>query len=353
MRSQKKIDFAALLDRIRVQEKAGLPFVSYRNPKSHSVTALFQNDKALCYTEDFSEEGFVFSPYNSEEKAVLFNPDSQFIAEYKENLDVVLTKPVLSEKDKHHHLAIINKAIASIRAGELNKVVLSRRITTTTNKDFLTIFLNALHQYKNAFCYLWFHPKIGMWLGASPERLLNMEGKVLKTTSLAGTLPVINDEPPNWTPKELYEQQVVTDYVLDALKNDLKDVETSETSSIKAGHLWHLKTRITALLKSNTQLKDIILKIHPTPAVCGIPKNTAQDFIVENEAYNREFYTGFMGELNLGAKKGTSLFVNLRCLKIENQKAMIYVGGGITADSDAEKEWEETQNKSRTMLSLL
>ena len=112
--------------------------------------------------------------------------------------------------------------------------------------------------------------------------------------------------------------------------------------------------------------------MHPTPAVCGLPKEAAKAFILENENYNREFYTGFLGELNFEAqlkprsgkrnienrayaitKTSTQLYVNLRCMQLDGNNASIYVGGGITESSDAESEWHETVSKSLVIKSIL
>ncbi len=91
--------------------------------------------------------------------------------------------------------------------------------------------------------------------------------------------------------------------------------------------------------------------MHPTPAVAGYPKQKAIDFILENENYNREFYTGYFGFIN--KDKSSKLFVNLRCMQIEKKKLSVYVGGGITKDSNPLNEWQETEDKSKTLLSVL
>ena len=102
--------------------------------------------------------------------------------------------------------------------------------------------------------------------------------------------------------------------------------------------------------------------MHPTPAVCGLPKDQAKAFIVENEKYDRGFYTGYLGELNssFGTDSGSSdLFVNLRCMQIDldknknNTPVYLYMGCGITKDSIPEKEWSESSNKSTTMKKVL
>ena len=91
--------------------------------------------------------------------------------------------------------------------------------------------------------------------------------------------------------------------------------------------------------------------MHPTPAVCGLPKQSAKDFILQNENYNRDFYTGFLGEINILNK--TDLFVNLRCIQIVDNIAYIYIGCGITKDSIPDKEFLETVNKSITMKRVI
>ena len=96
--------------------------------------------------------------------------------------------------------------------------------------------------------------------------------------------------------------------------------------------------------------------MHPTPAVCGLPKNSAKAFILENEPHDRHFYSGFLGELNSSFStnsRSSDLFVNLRCMQIEDSKAHLYMGCGITKDSIPEKEWEESVNKSMTIKKVL
>ena len=142
--------------------------------------------------------------------------------------------------------------------------------------------------------------------------------------------------------KEIDEQQIVTDYIVNNLKSSVDNLNIGEVETVKAGSLLHLKTKITG--KLNTQNSKLITSIlHPTPAVCGMPLAISKQFILENENYKRSFYTGFLGEINLNNK--TELFVNLRCMEIQENKASIYIGGGITKDSNPEKEWEKPLQK--------
>jgi isochorismate synthase len=213
---------------------------------------------------------------------------------------------------------------------------------------------------------------VGLWLGATPETLLRTSGNRLSTMALAGTQPYINSTNVAWGTKEQEEQQMVVDYIVDSLKTSAKNIVASETMTVKAGNLLHLKTQITAKLESSNPMKLLIKSLHPTPAICGLPRENAKQFILDNENYKRAYYTGFLGELNIketfsrnrnkrniensaysSVKTVTNLFVNLRCMQVINGKASIYVGGGITKDSIPESEWEETINKTNTMKKVL
>ena len=106
-----------------------------------------------------------------------------------------------------------------------------------------------------------------------------------------------------------------------------------------------------------TNLNNLVLLLHPTPAVGGLPKTNAISFINENENYNREFYAGYLGEMNYYNNSESDLYVNLRCMKIQKNKdnfeANLYIGCGITKDSIPENEWFETVNKAMTLKNVI
>jgi isochorismate synthase len=268
---------------------------------------------------------------------------------------------------------LVEKGISEIKTSDLEKVVLSRiEVEELNAENPISIFKRLYNRYKNAMVYCWYHPKVGLWLGATPELLFKVEGKQLTTISLAGTQAYDENDQPNWTTKERDEQQIVTDYIIKQIKPYVQQINVSKLETVKAGSLLHLKSRITSRIVDSTSLKSIIEALHPTPAVCGFPRQKAKDFILQNENYNREYYTGFLGELNLKQSKSrnanrrnvennayavvkshSNFYVNLRCMQIKDNKALIYVGGGITKDSYPEKEWEETVNKTKTIGRVL
>jgi isochorismate synthase len=336
-----------------------LPFVLYKKPNEIFLNAFFQTDDDIYCTDDFSENGFVFCEFISKKK-IIFNFDkSRFFSEkYKISApeQLLFEEPIINELDKIRHLNLVQKGIDSITNGDFSKVVLSRKeIVAIDNFNILESFKKLLNQNENAFSYVWYHPKIGMWMGAFGEQLLKVEENNLSTMSLAGTQKIENLQDINWSAKEIDEQNIVTEYIIQTIELETTKIELSEIQTIYARNVAHLKTNISAALKPDFSLKNIVNKLHPTPAVCGFPKDNAKKFILENENYDREFYAGFLGELNFYKNNScySNLFVNLRCMKISENYVTIYVGGGITKDSIPEQEWQETVNKSVAMKQIL
>jgi len=346
-------DFNTVMEKVGLCFQKGLPFCIYRKPKEEQITAVFQADDRLHPVVDFTESGFVFAPFRLEDGAVLLKPDQIYLCEHTSSVHAKAEEVLVTEAGKQAHLDLVQKGIQEIAVGRLGKVVLSRKLEKETEKPITEIFDKLLQSYPNAFCYLFFHPKVGTWCGATPETLVQIQNKTVRTMSLAATLPFVQGETPNWGQKELEEQQMVSDYIKERLTSSMETLDVETAKSVRAGNLWHLRSEIKGVLSQESSVEEIISLLHPTPAVCGIPTQAAKTFIVENEDYQRTYYTGFLGELNLNAKAEVSLFVNLRCMELKGRAASIYAGGGITQASDPEREWIETQNKSKTMLNIL
>jgi isochorismate synthase len=352
-----------------------LPFVLYRKPNTHQIIGMYQDDDRVYYTNNFTESGFVFAPFNSEEEAVLIPKDQSDILILEDDFEVSESSKLKSidhlDTARSFHINLVNKAKAEIESNLFKKVVLSRKETISLHDNNpLELFKRLLKKYSNAFVYCWYHPKIGLWLGATPETLLSVTGQRFTTMSLAGTQTEHRCNKVTWTPKEINEQRLVTQFIESRLEPLVTGLSTAKVETIKAGLLYHLRTKISGILQAN--LKDVVAALHPTPAVCGLPQKDTKQFVLDNENYNREFYTGFLGEVNIkeiksrntnrrnvensaysAIKTVSNLYVNLRCMQLTDTKAHIYVGGGITSESIAEKEWEETCNKAKTMKMVL
>jgi isochorismate synthase len=184
--------------------------------------------------------------------------------------------------------------------------------------------------------------------------------------ALAGTQLFTGEKDITWGAKEVREQQIVTDHIVNELSGIPIKVGSPYTK--KAGNLLHLCTDIHGKLSGDDHLSTLIEKLHPTAAVCGLPKKEAQEFILTHEGYDRSFYTGFLGELNHPnpgsadvttddkSTLETNLYVNLRCMQLipePKPAAVLYIGGGITQASQPELEWEETVEKSKVMKRVL
>ncbi|MDT0688150.1 chorismate-binding protein [Salegentibacter sp. F188] len=376
--------------KLEEQIEKGFPFVAYRKPgideNPEYVKALLQQDAATHKVADYSESGFVFSPFEVEKGAFIIPPESseEIQTEYyfeEDHKDVKKVDPPfppnqLRKQARVEHEDLVQKALDTIKEGKLRKVVLSRTESVQHQLKVIGIFKNMLKKYNTAFVYLWFHPATGAWLGATPETLLQVERNKFRTMALAGTQAFQESTDVEWGEKEKEEQQIVTDAILENLQelnSGAGSIKASKPYTSRAGNLLHLRTDISGTFHSNSfNLHDLIKALHPTPAVCGLPKEPAKKFILKNEGYDREFYTGFLGELNLKTEtkrnsnrrnqenqayvsisKQTSLYVNLRCIKLEAGVANLFVGGGITAGSNPSLEWEETVNKSHTMKAVL
>ena len=325
-----------------------IPFVCYVKPNENVWNLLVQQTYGII---DFvGQAGFVFVPFHEGKQIVIPFEENKFSQGNIENLEKKPTENFTSESNQKEAFEnLVSKGVSAIQQGEFDKVVLSRKIVLKERISIVDTFKNLISSYPMAFRYLFFHPKIGLWMGATPEQLLKIGENMFETVALAGTQ--LYSDNLIWETKELEEQQFVTDYIVAKVKDKVKNLNVTKVKSVKAGNLAHLKSIITGELTSELQVIELVNTLHPTPAICGMPKEEATAFIRNNEGYNRKYYSGFLGEWN--KDKQSDLFVNLRCLEIEENKINIYVGCGITKDSNPEKEFIETENKSMTMRNIL
>lgn len=352
-----------IFEKINSQLEQNLPFVVYKKPNGNELIGFFQKNNDLYYTKTFEESGFIFAPFEGE-KTVIFPEDQCEILiemlgfENKESID--FNKISDGIENKANHLKLIQKGIEAIKNKQFEKVVLARKeIQECGEIDLNYLFQKMVENHKNAFCYYVYHPKIGLWMGAFFEQLLKIQNNMFETFSLAGTQLFQDEKAVTWQKKEQEEQQIVTDFIINQITTELTNTTVSGPITVRSGEILHLKTKIEGQLKREFNLKKIINSLHPTPAVCGFPKTVAQKFLLENENFDREYYAGYLGELNSKFRNfETHLFVNLRCMKIEKnssgqfEKVHFFAGGGITKDSIAENEWAETVQKMQTMKTL-
>jgi isochorismate synthase len=337
-----------VFEEIQVLVSQQKPFVCYVKPNESVWNLLIQQTDEI--TAFSNQAGFVFVPFHGENQVVIpfeGNPFSQGTVETFEQITAPNYNFENNENEDFQKL--VSLGIEAIQKNEFDKVVLSRKIVLKKQISIVATFQNLIATYPSAFRYLFFHPRIGLWMGATPEQLVKINQNQFETVALAGTQ--LYSENVIWTIKEIEEQQFVTDYIITKVKNKVKQLIVTDVETVNAGNLIHLKSYIRGYLTSDFHANDLIQTLHPTPAVCGLPKERAIDFILKNEGYDRKYYAGFLGEYN--KENLTDLFVNLRCLEVDDDVVNIYVGCGITKDSIPEKEFIETENKSMTMRNVL
>ena len=229
-----------------------------------------------------------------------------------------------------------------ISSGAAEKVVLSRKTFRSGRPHLPTLLKNLSAAYPTAFTYL-FDFQGDVWCGSFSEILgiYDQQNRILATMSLAGTVAV--DEA--WTHKEYAEQQAVTDYIQKILLQYTGELQISGPADHISGNIKHLRTDIQCTLEQK-DLESVIARLHPTPAVCGVPKEAALDIIEEYENHAREFYSGYSQVI---FQDKIYYFVTLRCGKLYENGALLYVGGGLNKDSDPLKEWQETERKANAL----
>jgi isochorismate synthase len=344
-----------------------IPFVSYRLPNAPTPITLaggfFSTDPRYA-----SGDCFVVAPFDADQHAALkfylpfFEVEGWSTEADFNGIDELITipdlhgnKPVVA--DYASYSAQFASLMKKLKTGEFKKLVLSRIIETEmveqTNPALL--FEKLCSTYPSAFVYLFFDGHHELWLGASPETLLEVDAaKKAKTMSLAGTrvLDEKGIKGVEWTQKEMAEQLFVTDYIEGRLiQAGVENPGKGERFTSLAGNLAHLCTNFNYELPAQLTAIDLAMQLHPTPAVCGLPAMDAKRELLLTEPHERRLYSGFLGPVkNNGSAQ---LFVNLRCMQIIGKKAYLYAGGGLTIDSELEKEWEETKNKAETLLAVI
>lgn len=354
---QSKIDFEEL--------GAGFAFSPFVNPGGEKTFFLkadlhyIFNTSESTQNEDFKE---VISPSALNTHFIaLMKGETQALNSVSSN------KFTNKQTTKQEFIDLVEKGIAEIESGVFQKVVLSRTksVVLPTDFDIVTTFDKLCEAYPSAFISAVSLPYLGVvWVGASPEILVSQDSEgIFRTMALAGTQSaydsdgnLIKTSEALWRQKEIEEQSFVTRYIINCLKKiRVREFEEEGPKTVIAGNLIHLRTDIIidTVAINFPQLATVMLDLlHPTSAVCGMPKTPATDFILNYEGYDRDFFSGFLGPVNIQSSERQAeshIFVNLRTMKIEENIATLYAGCGITADSNPEKEWNETEMKTQTL----
>lgn len=262
-----------------------------------------------------------------------------------------MTDPKYHILSKQEYKIAFDKIQAAMEDNVVSKTILSRVISIESDSlpAAPELFDNLCDLYPDAFVYFGFFGDFGFWGGATPELLLATKDGHAETVALAGTKT--SDNPQDWTKKEVEEHRKVEEFIesLDQL-DYAKLISKSPVYYKKAGFVYHQKSDFKFSVESKDAMK-FANELHPTPAVCGTPREASKSLINHIELHSRDLYTGYIGLRNL-EKDELNVYVNLRCFRLWKKGVYIFVGGGITQESDVEAEWYETIEKSKTVRKI-
>lgn len=343
-------------------------FAIYRKSYDTEPVLIMENeddDSRYHYFSSINDletlSGFFIIPYDYDKgkHIVVINP--QYVIKGYEAINSFLSSiEINGNTDAHNTEDVLygnrdgyNKAfdafIGELASGSFQKLVLTRNTKKQLpeNFDYLDVFENACNKYPDQMVCMWHSPATSSYICATPEIMLRGKGNKYTTVSLAGTMP--NNSDVIWSNKNKEEQEIVSDYIRNVLKDCNISFSESGPHTVSAGNIKHLKTIFEFNLNNDNKLK-LLSALYPTPAISGFPKE-AKNFILKNEGYDRDYYSAIIGPM--GIEDETDLYINLRTAKIKDGFYYPYAGGGILKSSNVDEEWMETEVKMKTICDII
>ena len=340
-------------------------FALYRLPHTDSFIRVEGDVQEVHSCEQLNgQTGFVVAPFEAKPELPILLISPHTVSSYtvaEAASDVASGAPTSSDApvpiadvSPDYHIDFANFH-AQLELGIFQKIVLARCVDepAAVGVSAEDLFMRACQLYPRMFIALVHTPKSGTWLTATPEILLEGKGSQWRTIALAGTMKLEGEqlkgegESLTWSIKNIKEQRLVATYIAECLERYADDFREEGPRTVRAANLVHLCSEFSFTLPSNDSIGNLLQTLHPTPAVCGLPKREAFRFIVGNEHTPRRYYSGFMGMLD--PRGETHLYVSLRCMNIDSGFYHLYAGGGLLQDSTEQQEWQETEAKLETM----
>ncbi|MCT2535852.1 isochorismate synthase [Aquibacillus koreensis] len=256
---------------------------------------------------------------------------------------------------------MVSKATEEIKNGYADKIVLAREMQVTFERktDVAPILDNLIKTQTNSYVFA-FENSQSCFLGATPERLVRVHDQQLLSTCLAGTAPrgdtreedeqigleLLNDV------KNREEHEFVVQMIHEAISSSCEDIQVPNQPVLyPLKNLQHLYTPVKAVLKREYTIIDIVKRLHPTPALGGLPREKSLAFIRENELLDRGWYGAPIGWFD--PHQNGEFAVAIRSALINGKKASLFAGCGVVKESEPEAEYQETNIKFTPMLSVL
>lgn len=338
-----------LAEEIEQRVTSGLPFAVYRMPYEQDVH--FVDGCRTISVSDIVElddmsEGFVMAPFDIEDSRlpIVVIP---FDKEGNSEVEQHMTCPSY-DMQYEEYCQVLQQYKKHLTEGSVDKLVLARSVSERrhNNMSIGKIYAEAVALYPRMMIYLCYTPATGMWMGCSPEILVEGGRGSWQTVALAGTQPYADNVV--WDDKNRNEQHYVEMYIENAISQIGRVIDKHGPYTSRAGHLAHLRTDYYFSTVAGVGIGTIASSFHPTPAVCGLPQAEAKEIIRSSEPTERLYYSGFVGVI--GEK--SRLFVNLRCARITAESVICYAGGGIMPTSEPANEWWETEAKMATLRNI-
>ena len=343
-------------------------YAIYRLPHEDHATLIRQTDgepaEYLSCAELNGRKGFVVAPFEAtaQQPILLIRPDEVERVSLEESDCPEQSSPTRSLSpltSKKYYAIDFANFHSQLISGTFRKIVLARCVDEVSSDAIppLQLFHRACMLYPRMFIALVSTAKSGCWLTATPEIILEGKEEIWRTIALAGTMRLEGEhlagegEKVTWSTKNIQEQRIVATYITECLEQFTGEFHEEGPRTVRAANLVHLRSDFTFSLPDNQHLGDLLHALHPTPAVCGLPKRETFEFIIHNEHTPRRYYSGFMGMLD--PEDEMHLYVSLRCMNIEDNRYHLYAGGGLLKDSQEEQEWQETEAKLETMRNIL
>jgi menaquinone-specific isochorismate synthase len=266
----------------------------------------------------------------------------------------------LNSKELEQWKEIAEKALNELNKGSVKKLVLSRAYNFHLNSKI--IWSSLLNELFKRFpdCYLFYIKKNNsVFFGSSPEMFLKVTDNVAEVESVAGSAPRGEKLESDYelerslrtSEKNHKEHIFVSEFISNILIHYSDNVRIIEEKQIrKLDNIQHLITRISAELNSKENLFELIDSLFPTPAVCGVPKESAMNLIRKLESHDRGLYSGLVGIMDF--EGNCELAVSIRSALVRESKVTAFAGAGLVKNSDAEEEFLEINLKLNTILSL-
>ena len=248
--------------------------------------------------------------------------------------------------------------VREIESGTVRKLVLARRVSIRADEPIAWGLVLRRLRTRYAGCTTFaFARGASCFLGATPERLVRLDGRTVRVDCLAGSAPrgategddrslaeaLLRDQ------KERHEHALV----VEALRETLTPLASAlnvpeEPRLLQMPNVHHLHTPVEATLSDERHVLDLVARLHPTPASGGVPQDAARALIQSHEPFDRGWYAGPVGWID--GRGGGEFVVAIRSALLREREALLYAGCGIVAGSDPDREYEESRLKLEPML---